>query len=65
MEDKKKKVALNDDLLEKVSGGNDEFGTEGSFICRACGCETVDGQCGNEDCVYSIGYLTKHVYGQF
>ena len=60
MENKKRKVALNDELLEKVSGGDDVFKTVGSFICPACGCETVDGQCGNPDCVYSIDYLTKH-----
>ena len=55
MENKKRKVALNDELLEKVSGGDDVFKTVGSFICPACGCETVDGQCGNDDCEYSIG----------
>ena len=65
MEDRKKKVALNDELLEKVSGGDDVFRTEGSFVCPACGCETVDGQCGNSDCLYSIDYLTKHEYGLF
>ena len=65
MEHKKGKVALNDELLEKVSGGHDEFRTEGSYVCPACHCETVDGQCGNPDCVYSIGYLTKHEYGLF
>ena len=66
MKEKKEKFALNDELLEKVSGGwGDEFRTEGSFVCPACHCETVDGQCGNPDCVYSIDYLTKHEYGVF
>ena len=66
MENKIDKSALNDELLDKVSGGyGDVFSTVGSYICPACGCETVDGCCGNEDCAYSIGYLTNHEVGRF
>ena len=65
MEERKRIVALNDDLLNKVSGGDDVFGRKNFFLCPACGCETVDGQCGNDDCQYSIGYLAGHDVGLF
>ena len=36
MESKKDKVALNDDLLEKVSGGESEI-IAYDYQCRSCG----------------------------
>ena len=47
MEDRKKEVALNDDLLDKISGGGDPFRP----TCEKCGADLdYCGNCTNRNC---------------
>ena len=55
MENRKEKVALNDELLDKVSGGT----TLGDFFNECPSCHTPldsDGNCPNEYCPLSVYY---------
>ena len=54
MENRKEKVALNDELLDKVSGGDASFD-----FCACPGCNirlSSDGVCQNVDCSRSPYY---------
>ena len=57
------KAKLNDELLEKVSGGEDDITP--SCVCPLCGCETVDGVCQNERCEYSPSFQRDFKLGSF
>ena len=37
MENKKEQVKLNDELLDKVSGGTDQIGDQALWTCSNCG----------------------------
>ena len=63
MKNNKGKVALNDELLERVSGGEDDIMP--SCVCPLCGCETADGVCQNERCEYSPRFQRDSNLGPF
>lgn len=55
MEDKKGKVKLNDELLDKIGGGNDV----NSPICPLCLREAVNNICENLQCSNYGSYVTS------
>lgn len=55
MENKKDKVKLNDELLDKISGGNDVK----SPICPLCLREAVNNICENLQCSNYGSYITS------
>ncbi len=55
MEDKKDKVKLNDELLDKISGGNDV----NSPICPLCSCVAVNNICEYLQCSNYGSYITS------
>ena len=63
MENKKGKVALNDDLLDKISGGSDDFRP----ICEKCGANMdYCGNCTNSTCSnYLPSFVPNAEYPDF
>ena len=63
MENKKDKVALNDDLLDKISGGSDDFRP----TCEKCGANMdYCGNCTNRDCAnYLPSFVPNAEYPDF